>query len=258
MKKCQIFVAMATLAAFPAFAASPAIELDYFPPGQNIPLNSDFPVYFMWQPGDLAVPPTHFKLELYKGGTTPADFIGLIARDIPLGKPGVNQTGGGSPENGGTYVWKAGALLAGQAPAGSGYCVRAVTMDGQITSFCYSFNLVAPVPHGISAHRFMDLILASDPACPMCGFVDIGALLAQLGNPADLHGRLVLLRDGREVAVLGRLQRGGLQRGQRVNVRFAAPEIDLIRRGGQGFAVAIVGDHGRQLFSRPIRLKFNN
>lgn len=258
----KIMALLFMLTALPLLAGGPAaIELDYFPPGANITLGHEFPIYWMWEPGDLTPPPTLFKLELHQGGTAHTSdvgqLIGIIAQSIPLGNPGVNQTGGGSVENGGVYIWKAGTLLSGLAPAGNGYCVRAVTMDRRITSYCYYFNLVEPPAHQVNLEPILDFVLAADPLCPMCGVFDIGLLLAHAGYPPDLAGSLVLLRDGQRAAVLGRLGPAGLAPGQKVNVRFAARDMDLIRNGGLGFMLAIIGDSGRNLYSRPIRLKFS-
>jgi hypothetical protein len=257
MNKRHMFVLLMGLAAFSAIADGPggSIELDYFPPpGGNITLNKNFDIYYMWEPGDLAVPPTHFKLELYKG-TTPAHFVGLIAQNIPLGKPGLNQTGGGSPDNGGIYIWKAGTLIGGQAPAGS-YCVRAVTMDGQITCHCYSFNLVEPPPPNLNIIKGKRFILVQrDPGCPMCGVFDIRALLAHVSFPAGSAGNLVLLCNGRRVGLLGKLGAGALPPGQKVKLQFTTADFALVQRGGQGFELAIIGDTGKILRSKQIVLK---
>ena len=257
MKRSHMFVFLMGWAVFSANAGGPAaIELDYFPPGQNIPLTKNFAIYYMWEPGNLAVPPTSFKLELFKGAASPANYIGLIAQNIPLGKPGVNQTGGGSPDNGGTYIWKAGTLIGGQAPAGNGYCVRAVTMDGQITSYCYGFNLVEPPPTNLNIIRDKGFILVQrDPGCIMCGVFDIGALLAQAGFPAGSAGNLVLLRNGTQAGALGKLRAGGVPPGQKVKLQLTAADLALIQRGGQGFELAIIDDMGKIMRSKQIVLK---
>jgi hypothetical protein len=258
MNKRHMFVLLMGLAAFSALVAigQAAIELDYFPPGQNITLNKNFAIFYMWEPGNLAVPPTHFKLELYRGEANPANLVGLIAQDIALGKPGVNQTGGGSPDNGGIYTWKAGALIAGQAPAGNGYCVRAVTMDGQITSYCYGFNLVEPPSPNLGIVNGNGFILVQrDPVCPMCGVFDIRALLDQVSFPAGSAGNLVLLRNGRRIGLLGKLGAGALPPGQKVKLQFTTADFALVQRGGQGFELAIIGDTGKILRSKQIVLK---
>jgi hypothetical protein len=261
MKKLQSFIFLMALASLSAIARPP-IELDYFPPhtpGGTITLRTTYPIYWMWDQGNLTVLPTRFNLELYKGGTDPQHFVGLIAQNLALGKQGNNQTAGGSSDNGGIFYWQAGTFLGGDVPAGTGYCVRAVTTDGQVVTYCYGFTLVEPPPQAIDPGRIRDFLLRADPGCPMCGIFDIRMLLTLVGNPPDLHGNLVLLRDGRQVALLGRLGPGGLERGQTVNIRFAAAEIESIRHGGgKGFVVAIIGDFGRNLFSRPVRLGFGN
>lgn len=250
------------LAALPLFAGDPAaIELDYFP-GGGITQNSHHPIYWMWSPGSLVPPPAHFNLELYQGGVEHSSdngqFIGFIAKNLALGKPGLNATDpNGSADNGGVFHWIAGTLVTGTAPAGMNYCVRAVTTDGQITSYCYHFDLVEPPGQRINLELIKDYLLVSDPQCPMCGIFDIATLLTWAGNPPDLFGELVLLHEGRRVAVLGRLGRGGLAAGQRASIRFTAVEMSLIRSHGRGFEVAIIGDTGNKLFSKPIRLRFS-
>ena len=258
MKKCQMLVLLMGLAVIPLFASGPGvIELDYFPPpGGKITLHENYPIYYMWDPGDLAVPPTHFKLELFKGGTTPANFVGLIAQNIPLGKTGFNQTAGGSPDNGGIYFWHAGTLIGGQAPAGSGYCVRAVTMDGQITSHCYSFNLEEPPPPNnniIKGKRF--ILMQRVSGCPMCGIFDLNGLLAKLGNPVNMVGDLVILRNGRQLGKLAKLGQGGMLLNRAPKLQFAAADFALIGKENQSFEVAIVGARGIILQRQPISLK---
>ena len=195
-----------------------------------------------WQHGGT-IDESLVKLVLFKGGTDEVHKVGTIVKNIPIGY-----------SLSGTYNWQVGAYEGGFAVPGNDYYIKIITMDGNFSDFSNNpFSIVPPsIPIG-SVHEYVEW--NPDPGCPMCGIFDIGALLAQLGNPAGVAGNLVLLRNGRQVGLLGKLGSGGLLPTARVRLKFPADDFALIGRGGQGFEVAIIGDSGRILHSKPIVLK---
>jgi hypothetical protein len=81
--------------------------------------------------------------------------------------------------------------------------------------------------------------LDPDPGCPMCGVFNLEDLLARLGNRLPPIGRLVILRNGRQVGQLGVLS-GGLLLNRMSKLRFAVEDFALLGQENQGFEVAIL------------------
>jgi hypothetical protein len=195
-----------------------------------------------WQHGGT-IDESLVKLVLFKGGTDEGHKVGTIAQSIPIGY-----------SLSATYNWQVGAYEGGFAVPGNDYYIKVITMDGNFSDF--SDNPFSIVPPMIPIERLQGFVeFNPDPGCPMCGIFEIGALLAQLGNPSGVAGNLVLLRNGRQVGLLGRLGRGGLLPTARVRLKFPADDFAQIGRGGEGFEVAIIGDSGNILKRAPISLR---
>jgi hypothetical protein len=198
--------------------------------------------------GTPAIDVTLVKLVLFKGGTASTNKIGNIVQNIAVGPLHV------TPQISGTFDWTAGTYEGGVAPAGSDYYIRVISMNGQPSDFSDGpFSLVFSKPPFKIERKFVEW--NPDPGCPMCGNFDIGDLLARLGNPVDITGDLVILRNGRQVGLLGKLGQGGLSPDQKVKLRFGADDFALLGQENQGFEVAIVGAGGNILKRQAISLK---
>jgi hypothetical protein len=183
------------------------------------------------------------KLVLFKGGTDAAHQVGTISQSVHVTHEKI-------------FEWQVGSVEGGSVGVGNDYYLRIISLNGADDFSDFSnapFSIVLPK---IPIERFHEYVeLNPDPGCPMCGIFDIGALLAQLGNPAGVAGNLVILRNGRQVGLLGKLGSGGLLPTARVKLRFPADDFAQIGRGGEGFEVAIIGDSGNILKRAPISLK---
>ena len=217
-------------------------------PGEKIQLKSDYNIVWYWTLDGLDVLPTHVRFVLFKGGKASTNMLGNISQNLPIGDAGWSH--------GGKFLWKAGEYEGGPASAGNDYYIQAVTSDVVLThdNFQGPFSLFVPVLN-LQALTSRYIEFNPDPGCPMCGIFEVGSLLAQLGNPAGVAGNLVLLRNGRQVGLLGKLGSGGLLPTARVRLKFPADDFALIGRGGEGFEVAIIGDSGNILKRAPISLK---
>jgi hypothetical protein len=182
------------------------------------------------------------KLVLFQNGTEPANKVGNVVQNITLGA--------------GSCPWRGGQLESGEyAGIGGNYYLRIISMNGDFNYFSPPFSIVLPkIPPEELHRKWYDL--NPDPGCPMCGVFDIGALLAELGNPPpDLIGDLVILRNGRQVGLLGKLGQGGLSASSKVKLQFGAGDFALLGQANQGFEVAIVGAGGNILKRQALSLK---
>jgi hypothetical protein len=234
MKKAVMSLLVGVAAAAMCHAAT--ISITFPNGGEQLPLKNF--VLIGWQHGGT-IDESLVKIVLFKGGTDSAHKVGNIVQNIPIG----NSLSA-------TYNWQAGAYKGGFAGPGHDYYIKIITMDGNFSDFSNNpFSIVLPK---IPIERYREYVeLNPDPDCPMCGVFDIGALLAELGNPPpDLIGNLVILRGGRQVGLLGRLGRGGLSANQTAKLQFAAEDFSLLGKQNQGFEVAIMGAQGNILKRR--------
>ena len=190
---------------------------------------------FTGHPGSSLV-----KLVLFKGGTDAAHKVGNIVQNITLGS--------------GSCMWKGGEHEGGFASAGSDYYLRIVSMNGDFNYFSASFKIVLPkIPFEKLHREWVELI--PEPGCPMCGVFNLEDLLARLGNPVDIRGDLVILRNGRQLGVLGKLGQGGMLLNRMSKLQFGAEDFGLLGQANQGFEVAIVGAGGSILKRQALSLK---
>ncbi len=183
------------------------------------------------------------KLVLFKGGIDQAHMVGNIAQNVHV-----------THEK--TFEWQVGSYEGGFAGVGNDYYLRIISMNGADDFSDFSNNPFSIVLPKIPIERFHEYVeLNPDPGCPMCGSFDINDLLARLGNPVDIIGNLVILRNGRQVGLLGKLGRGGLLMNRMAKLQFGADDFAMIGQANQGFEVAIIGDSGNILKRAPISLR---
>jgi len=235
MKKSLLVLFVLCAVAVMSYAASVAIT---FPAaGSQLVLKSG--VSITWSYSGYSAS-SLVKLVLFKGGTSSGHKVGNVAQNLTLGS--------------GAYSWQAGEYSGGFAGAGTDYYLKIVSVNGDFNDFSDAFSIVLPKIPIEKFHEYT--VLNPDPGCPMCGVFDIGALLAKLGNPPpDVIGSLVLLRNGRQVGLLGKLGSGGLLPTEKVKLRFPADDFALIGQANQGFEVAILGESGKILKRQAISLK---
>ena len=125
--------------------------------------------------------------------------------------------------------------------------------DSDYSDFSNPFSIVLPKIPIERLYKWVEL--NPDPGCPMCGHFNIEDLLARLGNPVDILGSLVILRNGRQVGQLGKLGQGGMLLNRMSKLQFGAEDFALLGLENQGFEVAIVGAGGNILKRQAISLK---
>ena len=92
------------------------------------------------------------------------------------------------------------------------------------------------------------------PGCPGCLTLDLKGLVRSIGDP-DVRVQVVLLRNGRQVALLGEAGRGR-RLAARAQVTLPAAERRLENvRSLSGFQLQVLSPQGRVLASEEITLK---
>jgi hypothetical protein len=177
------------------------------------------------------------KIGLFKGGT----HLGNIV-EHQFYQTGVNWHVGDPLLNGAAYG------------AGSDYKIQVQSevdwhwKDQSDNDFTLSTLKFRP-------ERYREYEIWRDPGCPMCGIFNIRELLEKLGNPPDFWGELVILRNGKPVADLGKLGRDGKLLGEKVKVKLAAGDFAALGQGAQGFELAVLGPTGIVLNSQVVKLR---
>lgn len=183
------------------------------------------------------------KLALYKGGTDQAHLVGYIDQHVHISHAPV-------------YEWQVGKYEGGSAAVGNGYYLRLISLDGAADFSDFSNAPFSIVLAKIPVQKLYKLVEINPvPGCPNCGSFDLNDLLAKLGNPVNMVGDLVVLRNGRQLGKLGRLGQGGMLMNRAPRLQFMAGDFALIGKENQGFEVAIVGARGIILQRQPISLK---
>ncbi len=91
------------------------------------------------------------------------------------------------------------------------------------------------------------------PGCPGCLTLDLRKLVQSIGDPA-IKVQVVLLRNGRQVALLGEAGRGRqLPAQSRITLPAAERRLENVRRLA-GFQLQVLGARGRVLASEEITL----
>ena len=238
MKK--IFLTLFLVIATVALCQAVSFRISFPNGGEELRPNQSVKVTWVLMGYPTAV---YAKLALYRGGTSQANFIGYINQHVHMTYEKV-------------YDWQVGKYEGGQAAVGTGYYLRFISLDGASDFSDFSdgpFSIVLPKIHVGKVLTWMELNPV--PGCPMCGNFDLNDLLARLGNPVNFEGNLVLLRNGRQVGLFGKLGQGGVLSNRVPRLQFTAGDFAVLGQENQGFEVAIIGARGIILQRKAISLK---
>ena len=218
------------------------VEITYPNGGEKLSLKKSVTITWIYSG---TIDSSMVKLVLFKGGTDAAHKVGNIVQNISIRIASMH----------GAYTWQVGAYEGGFAGVGNDYYIKIISMNGDFSDFSNNpFSIVLPkIPFEKLHREWVELI--PEPGCPMCGHFNIEDLLARLGNPVDILGSLVILRNGRQVGQLGKLGQGGMLLNRMSKLQFGAEDFALLGQENQGFEVAIVGAGGNILKRQAISLK---
>ena len=138
-------------------------------------------------------------------------------------------------------------------PAFGGWCWPG--NSGQYDSHCYQIadkDIGAKQKHKIIEIHVIEF--NPFPECPMCALLDLGALAAQVSNPADPLN-VFLFYNGRQVALLGQADRG---RRLPASLKINLPQESLAafrNNVASGFQIRLVNAAGQAVATLNVSLK---
>ena len=236
----KAFVAMFVLVMTSAMCQAVPITITFPNSGEKLFLKQTVTITWTMMGYPTSV---YAKLALYKGGTAQANFVGYIDQNVHISYEKV-------------YQWQVGKYEGGFAPVGTNYYLRFISLNGasDFSDFCNQpFSIVLPKIQVGKLLTWVELNPVS--GCPLCGNFDLNDLLARLGNPVNFDGNLVLLRNGRQMGLLGKLGQGGVLTNRVPKLQFLAGDFAVLGQENQGFELAIVSAKGIILQRKAISLK---
>ncbi len=109
------------------------------------------------------------------------------------------------------------------------------------------------IPH-IRLQKYFNCKLI--PGCTACLKLDLAELIQSIGNPVE-QVQVVLLRNGKQVAVLGQAGPGRKLPAQ-VQIKLPAADANITSlKQATGFQVKVLGGNGQVLASEEVTLKIN-
>ncbi|HNX98558.1 MAG TPA: GPI anchored serine-threonine rich family protein [Candidatus Aminicenantes bacterium] len=192
-----------------------------------------------WNPASIPTATVHLRLRQGTPGNNTDPPVMKISDSAP---------------NTGSYEF----LVPNELPSANNYYLRVRPPDESTFTDSHNFSIKFCIDPGWWKERlYVEYwwIHHPEPGCPMCGVLDLEALLAKLQGVNPGPGlKLGLFANGKLVADLVKFGRGSRMLGKQ-QVKFNQAQVGLIRGGGSGFEVRLLDAAGKMLFSQPILIK---